>query len=92
MARGTKMITVYGKPNCVQCTATYKSLDARGHQYQVVDITTNDNALTYVKGELGYLGAPVVVVSERDHWSGFRPDCLERVAAGGATDSETAGV
>jgi glutaredoxin-like protein NrdH len=85
------MITVYSKPNCVQCTATYKSLDAKGLEYQVIDVTTNDNALAYVKGDLGYLGAPVVVVSEHDHWTGFRPDCIERVAAGGATESEGTG-
>ncbi|MBD8728977.1 glutaredoxin-like protein NrdH [Frigoribacterium sp. CFBP 13707] len=82
------MITVYSKPNCVQCTATYRSLDAKGLEYQVVDVTTNDNALAYVKGELGYLGAPVVVVSEHDHWTGYRPDHIDRVAKGGATENE----
>ena len=82
------MITVYSKPSCVQCTATYRSLDSHGLEYQVVDVTTNDTALAYVKGELGYLGAPVVVVSEHDHWTGYRPDNIDRVAAGGATDSE----
>jgi len=24
--------TVYSKPNCVQCTATYRELDKKGHQ------------------------------------------------------------
>lgn len=52
------MITVYSKPSCVQCTATYRSLDSHGLEYQVVDVTTNDTALAYVKVELGYLGAP----------------------------------
>ena len=85
------MITVYSKPSCVQCTATYRSLDGKGLEYQVVDVTTNANALEYVKGDLGYLGAPVVVVSEHDHWTGFRPDCIERVAAGGATENEEGG-
>jgi len=83
------MITVYSKPNCVQCAATYRSLDSEGLEYQVVDVTTNGNALAYVKGDLGYLGAPVVVVSEHDHWTGFRPDCIDRIATGGGLDNET---
>ena len=29
-----------------------------------------------------------IVVSEHDHWGGFRPDHIDRVAAGGATESE----
>jgi glutaredoxin-like protein NrdH len=82
------MITVYSKPDCVQCTATYRSLGARGLEYQVVDVTTNDNALAYVKDELGYSGAPVVVVSEHDHWTGYRPDHIDRVARGGGADNE----
>lgn len=65
-------ITVYSKPNCVQCTATYRALTSKGLEYEVVDITEEPTALEYVKG-LGYLAAPVVVTGE-DHWSGFQPD------------------
>lgn len=65
-------ITVYSKPNCVQCTATYRALNSKGIEYEVVDITEEPSALEYVK-ELGYLAAPVVVAGE-DHWSGFQPD------------------
>jgi glutaredoxin-like protein NrdH len=46
-------ITVYSKPACVQCTATYRAL--------------------------GYLQAPVVVTDD-DHWSGFRPDKIATLA------------
>lgn len=84
------MITVYSKPNCVQCTMSRRVLDAKGLVYQLVDVTENDAALEYVK-ELGYLTAPVVVVSEHDHWGGFRPDQIDRVAAGGASEDETVG-
>lgn len=82
------MITVYTKPDCMQCRMTYKAMDAKGLAYQVVDVTENANALEYVK-DLGYLTAPVIVVSEHDHWGGFRPDHIDRVAAGGATEDET---
>ena len=64
-------ITVYTKPACVQCNATYKALDKNGIAYEVVDITESDQAREYVMS-LGYLQAPVVV-TDTDHWSGFRP-------------------
>lgn len=73
-------LTVYSKPSCVQCNATYRALDAKGILYDIVDLTESDAALEYVK-ELGYSQAPVVVVDDQDHWSGFRPDKIERVAA-----------
>lgn len=65
-------ITVYSKPNCVQCTATYRALDNAGLDYDVVDISEDAAALEQVKA-LGYMAAPVVIVGE-DHWSGFQPD------------------
>lgn len=67
-------ITVYSKPRCVQCTATYRALDGAGIAYRVVDLTEVAEALEYVTEELGYEQAPVVVVDDRQHWSGFRPD------------------
>ena len=73
-------LTVYSKPSCVQCNATYRALDARGIPYDIVDLSESVAALEYVK-ELGYSQAPVVVVDDQDHWSGFRPDKIERVAA-----------
>lgn len=72
-------ITVYTKPACVQCHATYKALDKRGLDYQVVDISTDDTARDYVMS-LGYLQAPVVVAGS-EHWSGFRPDRVKALAA-----------
>ncbi|MBX3196442.1 MAG: glutaredoxin-like protein NrdH [Microbacteriaceae bacterium] len=71
---------VYSKPSCVQCAATYRALDAKGVRYRVVDLAQDPEALAYVKG-LGYSSAPVVVVSDTDHWAGFRPDHIERIAA-----------
>ena len=45
----------------------------------MVDLSENPDALEYVQ-DLGYLQAPVVVVDDDDHWAGFRPDHIERVA------------
>jgi glutaredoxin-like protein NrdH len=72
-------VTVYTKPSCVQCTATYRALDNKGIEYEVHDVSTDDAALEHVKS-LGYLQAPVVVTDD-DHWSGFRPDKIAALSA-----------
>ena len=71
-------ITVYSKPNCVQCSATYRALDKAGLRYETVDISLDVEALEQVR-TLGYAQAPVVVAGE-DHWSGFRPDKIKTLA------------
>ena len=71
-------ITVYSKPACVQCTATYRALDKQGIEYEIFDVSVDEKALETVKA-LGYLQAPVVV-TEDDHWSGFRPDKIASLA------------
>ena len=75
------MITVYTKPACVQCNATFRALDSRGVEYRTVDLSKDPNAIDVVKA-MGYMQAPVVV-TENDHWSGFRPDKI------GALDQST---
>jgi len=67
------------KPSCVQCTATYRALDSKGIEYNILDLSADENALEAVKA-LGYLQAPVVITDE-DHWSGFRPDKINELAA-----------
>lgn len=71
-------VTVYTKPSCVQCTATYRALDSKGIEYDVLDLSQDEEALQAVK-ELGYLQAPVVVTDD-EHWSGFRPDKISALA------------
>ena len=72
-------VTVYTKPSCVQCNATYRALDSKGIEYEVLDLSIDENALAQVK-ELGYLQAPVVITDE-GHWSGFRPDKIDELAS-----------
>lgn len=71
-------ITVYSKPACVQCTATTRALDARGLDYQIIDLTQDVEAMEMVMS-LGYRQAPVVVAGEA-HWAGFRPDMIGRLS------------
>ena len=68
-------ITVYTKPLCVQCDATKRALNKLGFDYDLVDLTEDELALEQVKA-LGYAQAPVVVTNE-DHWSGYRPDKIK---------------
>ncbi|UUX48918.1 glutaredoxin-like protein NrdH [Nisaea acidiphila] len=71
-------IIVYSKPACVQCTATTRALGAKGLEYQVVDLTQDDEAFSRVE-EMGYQQVPVVVAGE-SHWAGFRPDLIGQLA------------
>lgn len=72
-------ITVFSKPACVQCDATYRQLNKLGLDYTIVDITQDSDALASVRA-LGYQQAPVVFAGG-DHWSGFRPDKIKSLAA-----------
>ena len=73
-------VTVYTKPGCVQCNATYRALDKAGITYTVIDITEDSDARDHVLA-LGYLQAPVIVTDTGEHWSGYRPDRITALAA-----------
>lgn len=53
-------------------------MDKLGVTYKTVDVSKDDDALAYVKG-LGYMGAPVIV-TDTEHWYGFRPDKIKQIA------------
>ena len=76
-------ITVYSKPACVACDATYRKLNKHGIEYKSVNIM---EALAFVRGlDPSYAQAPVVLVEFADgtsaHWSGYRPSSIEELAA-----------
>jgi glutaredoxin-like protein NrdH len=81
MQNTTPAITVYSKPACVQCTMTKKALEKKGLAFHEVDVTENAAALEYIAEELGYSQAPVVVIDDENHWSGFQPQKIDAVAA-----------
>lgn len=83
-------VTVYAKPACVQCNATYRALDKQGVAYNKVDITQDAGARDYVMA-LGYLQAPIVVAGTQ-HWSGFRPDRIKALTAPAVTGSDATAV
>lgn len=77
-------VTVYTTgPECVRCTATMRALARRSISYVEVDIREHPAAQEYVTQELGYSQAPVVVVGDeggQDHWDGYRPEHIARIA------------
>jgi glutaredoxin-like protein NrdH len=77
-----RTITVYTTgPACMQCRLTTTALTRAGLVYEEIDVRRAPEALDYIQLELGYTRAPVVVVDDEDHWSGFQPDQIRRVAA-----------
>ena len=73
------MPIVFSKPHCVQCTASYNLLDNLGLEYETRNIAEDAEAEAVVKG-LGYMAAPVIYISEDNHWAGFNPDKIKELA------------
>jgi glutaredoxin-like protein NrdH len=70
-------VTVYSKPNCVQCTATKTYLTNKGIDFNTVDITQDLDSFDLVVSK-GFMSAPVVNAGE-EWWSGFQPDKLDTI-------------
>lgn len=78
-ATTTGRVTVIGRPGCVQCTATYRALDARGIDYRAVNVDElRDSAADELRA-LGFAQLPVVQAAGMASWSGFRPDRIESI-------------
>lgn len=72
------MTDVYTLPNCPQCKLTTKALDSSELPYRTLDAADPEN-MAFLKS-LGYMQAPVVF-NGGNHWSGFRPDLIKKIAA-----------
>lgn len=69
-------ITIYTKPNCMQCEQTKKFLDRSNVSYKTVDISQDSEAYSLVT-EMGFQSAPVVV-TDIDKWAGFKVEKLNQ--------------
>lgn len=74
----TKQVTVYSKPDCMQCNFTKKWLKERNVPYTELNVEEDEEALSKVR-EMGYQAVPVIV-TETDSWYGFQPDKLAKLA------------
>lgn len=68
-------------PSPIQVLAIRGSTSTKGIEFVEVNIRENEAARAYVVEDLGYTEAPVVVITDEDHWSGFRPDHIDRIAS-----------
>lgn len=68
-------VTVYTKPGCVQCNATFKALEKNHISYSKVDVSADEQAREFIQS-LGYASVPVVIAAG-DHWGGFKPDRIK---------------
>lgn len=73
------MVKLYTLPACVQCDATKRYLQRNFIEYEEIKLQEAPEALEMVRG-MGYTAAPIVMAGEK-HWSGFRPDLIESLAA-----------
>lgn len=69
------LITVWTKPNCIQCTMTKKEMDKRGIRYEELNLERHPDAVAAFM-EDGLLSAPIVVTDIK-RWSGFRLDKIK---------------
>lgn len=72
----TKSVTVYSKPNCMQCQFTKQFLEEHNIPFEMKDVMADDEAMAAVKA-LGFSSLPVVAIEGEEAFSGFRPDRLE---------------
>lgn len=70
-----KPVTVYSKPNCVQCTAVKRWLTQHSIPFEVLDVSEDAAARDKI-AQLGYRQVPVVMHGE-GHWYGNVPAKLE---------------
>ncbi len=73
------MVTVYTKPNCMQCNFTKKYLSEKEIEFQTIDVTESEEALAKIKG-MGFQAVPVIVAENEEAFYGFQPDRLAKLA------------
>ncbi len=71
------MLTVYSKPNCIQCKMTKIWLDQNKIPYDTVDVIEKPESLEKIQS-LGFQSMPVVTLDKNfdNAWVGFNLDRL----------------
>lgn len=70
-------ITIYTKDDCLQCHATKRAMEARGVEFELVNIDQHPDAAETLRVQ-GFRTLPVVF-ADGISWSGFRPDMINRL-------------
>ena len=71
------MITIYSKPNCMQCEFSKKYLKDKGVEFKEINVFEDDEALKMLR-DAGYSQMPVVSIEGEFH-TGFQPNILAKV-------------
>lgn len=72
-------VIVYTLPLCARSIATTRDLSQHGVAFTEVDLSQDALARARVQA-LGYMRAPVVVAGD-EHWAGYNPQAISRIAA-----------
>ncbi|PPI86660.1 glutaredoxin domain-containing protein [Candidatus Pantoea edessiphila] len=65
-------VIVYFKNDYIQCDTIKNAMNHKGTNYISINIEIQTESIEYLKS-FGYHQTPVVI-TDNDHWSGFRPD------------------
>lgn len=77
-AQADGIVVVFSpEESCVQCNATYRTLDAKGIKYRSIPVAQDDEETRGMLRELGFMQFPVVWAPGAGYWAGFRPDKLD---------------
>ena len=68
-------ITIYTKPDCVQCQATKRKLDAAGVPYTVTDLSKDPKMIEQLRAA-GFTSVPVVEYADQ-RFAGYQPDRIK---------------
>ncbi|QBJ04858.1 NrdH-like glutaredoxin [Mycobacterium phage Elephantoon] len=72
-------ITIYTQPGCRPCHRIMQKLDDKGLDYDVVDLTRNEEAKIYVTSVLKAASVPVIVTDHLEPIIGYQPDKLDEL-------------
>ncbi|QFG08639.1 NrdH-like glutaredoxin [Mycobacterium phage Vanisoa] len=72
-------ITIYTQPGCRPCHRIMQKLDDNGLDYDVVDLTRNAEAKTYVTDVLKASSVPIIVTDVLDPIIGYDPTKLDEL-------------
>lgn len=73
-----KIITVYSKPNCMQCNFTKRYLREHNIEFKDINVYENEDVELHVKS-MGFQTLPVIEIEGQEPFFGFRPDKLEEL-------------
>lgn len=73
--RAQPEIKVYTKPDCVQCQATKRRLDAAGVPYTVTDLSSDPQMIEEMRAA-GFTSVPIVEY-DQERFSGYQVDRIK---------------